>query len=1461
MLRGGKARKVLALMIILAVTVMYLPLNSARAETADEESGKENVIYHETFADGQGKVKQSGNAVLTPVKDMVFQGNYDGAALYVSNRTNNWDAADLNYDDLGLEDGKTYSITVTGYVYEKEAVPENAEAWIQQISSYKIIARAPFKAGEAFNLTGEFTVDRKKDSAVRILTDEGDSKKVPFYIGEIIITSREEKEKVVYHETFENGPGKVVQSGGANLKQVTGKVFEGNEDGAALYVSNRKNNWDGADFFFSEIGLEEGKTYTVTVTGYVDSDVEVPEGAKFFLQPVGNEYGWLGGADFVAGKAFTVIGKLTVGEMDVDRIRVQSNDEGASVPFYIGDIRITTKVSSGDEEPLPPAEPFTAIDFEDGTNGGFTARGGVETLTVTDEANHTEGGKYALKVENRQQNWQGPSLRVEKYIDQGSEYKVSVWVKLIDPASTQLILSTQIGEDSDANYVNLVNKSVSVNDGWVLLEGTYRYSNIRSGYVTIYVESNSATASFYIDDVNFEKIGSAPVEIEKDLQPIKDVYKDHFLIGTAISAEDLEGVRYELMTMHFNVATAGNAMKPDALQREKGKFTFDAADKMVDTILSSGMNMHGHTLLWYQQTPDWMYQNDDGTPLSREEALENMRNHIRTVVEHFGDKVISWDVVNEGMNDNPSNPSDWRASLRQSGWYKAIGEDYIEQAFLAAREVLDEHPDWNIKLYYNDYNLDNQNKATAVYNMVKELNEKYGKDHPGKLLIDGIGMQGHYQVNTNPVNVELSLKRFIELGVEVSISELDVMAGENYQLTEKQSKAQAYLYAQLFRIFRENSEHIARVTLWGMDDGTSWRASNNPLLFDRNLKAKPAYYAVIDPDTYIEENKPDTTEANRSTAKYGTPVIDGEVDDVWKKSEVMKISRYQTAWQGATGTARALWDENNLYVLIQVNDTELDKGSANPWEQDSIEVFVDENNAKTSYYQDDDGQYRVNYENEATFNPESIKEGFESAVKVNGTNYTVEVKIPFRKIRPAADTEIGFDVQINDGRNGARQSIATWNDTTGNAYQDTSVFGILTLVREKPSSTSSSAGVSSPVDESGRIVTGPKQISSDGETVTAVTSFDSKAFEDAMKKVQADEKGIKTVEVIISRARNAKIYELVMPAEILSAQDDNVRIKVKTELAEVLLPGNMLAGLEADNNGSGNGKVSLLISKSVLQNVDDETRSAIGDRPVISIELRGGGNPIHWNNPDTPVAVSIPYSPSEEELDNPELIAVWYIDSDGNVSSVTSGRYNPETGMVTFNINHFSTFAVVYVDKDFADLNVADEVKHAVKVLTAKGVVEGVSDDRFAPEDSITRADLLYYLMRALDIDAGYDGNFDDIGPDAYYYKEIAVAKALGITLGCGNNMFRPDEAVTRQDMMVLTYRALRLLNEIESRGTEKDLDKFTDKLLVADYAKESIVTLILEGIVGDTGPDINPRGHVTRAEAALLLYRIYNRQ
>jgi GH35 family endo-1,4-beta-xylanase/peptidoglycan/xylan/chitin deacetylase (PgdA/CDA1 family) len=519
--------------------------------------------------------------------------------------------------------------------------------------------------------------------------------------------------------------------------------------------------------------------------------------------------------------------------------------------------------------------------------------------------------------------------------------------------------------------------------------------------------------------------------------PLREAYVNQFPIGNVMSPGETGSPRFEILTRHFDIITAENAMKPISLQREKGVFTFEQADLMVNAVLAKGLKVHGHTLAWHQQSPEWM--NHEGIP--RNEAIENLTAHVKTVAGHFRGRVISWDVLNEAVIDNPPNPADWRSSLRQSPWYKAIGPDYVEILFKAAREA-----DPEAKLYYNDYNLDNQNKALAVFTMVKELNEKNPKAGP---LVDGVGMQGHYRLNTNTDNVRLSLERFISLGLEVSITELDIQAGSESKQTDRQLLEQGAVYARLFTIFREHAAKIGRVTFWGLDDGASWRSAASPCLFDRELKTKPAFYAALNPDSFLAENSVRLVrDAKQGEARYGTPVLGVALDPLWDTAPALPVDQNLMAWQGASGTAKVLWDEKNLYVLVQVQNAEINKASPNAYEQDSVEVFLDEDNQKTAFFRNDDGQYRVNFANERTLNPPSAGRGFDSVAAVQGKSYTVQMKIPFKTIVPAKDTLIGFDVQINGASaQGIRQSVAVWNDTTGNSFQDTSGYGVLKLIK------------------------------------------------------------------------------------------------------------------------------------------------------------------------------------------------------------------------------------------------------------------------------------------------------------------------------------------------------------------------------------------------------------------------------
>ena len=169
----------------------------------------------------------------------------------------------------------------------------------------------------------------------------------------------------------------------------------------------------------------------------------------------------------------------------------------------------------------------------------------------------------------------------------------------------------------------------------------------------------------------------------------------------------------------------------------------------------------------------------------------------------------------------------------------------------------------------------------------------------------------------------------------------------------------------------------------------------------------------------------------------------------------------------------------------------------------------------------------------------------------------------------------------------------------------------------------------------------------------------------------------------------------------------------------------------------------------------------------------------------------------------------------------------------------------------------ADE---AIGELYAKGIIQGTSGNTFSPERNVTRADFVVLMVRALGLKAGYEGSFTDVQPDDYYYEALAIAKKLGIINGLEDGRFNPRGEITRQDMMVIAARALEVVNKLAAEGNKEDLDRFADAADVADYAAAKVAALVKEGIVQGDGSSLHPNGTATRAEAAVLIYRIYKK-
>jgi endo-1,4-beta-xylanase len=304
--------------------------------------------------------------------------------------------------------------------------------------------------------------------------------------------------------------------------------------------------------------------------------------------------------------------------------------------------------------------------------------------------------------------------------------------------------------------------------------------------------------------------------------------------GTALSSSRLNDTAYmNIFNTEFNTVTAENEMKIDATEPSQGNFTFANADRVFNAA-SSGKRVRGHTLVWYSQLPGWMSSLSGSA-----NTLTAMRNHINGVMGHYKGKIYAWDVVNEAFNDG--------SGTRRTGnpWQDQIGDRYIDEAFIAARAA-----DPAAKLCINDYNVDDMThaKTKALYAQVQGMKSR-------GVPIDCVGLQSHFNDQSPvPSNYQANIEQFAALGVDVQITELDIQGS---------GTAQADKYARVVNACLAVSR-CTGITVWGIRDSDSWRASQTPLLFDGSGNKKAAYTSVLNAlnagGTQIDPTAPPVTD-------------------------------------------------------------------------------------------------------------------------------------------------------------------------------------------------------------------------------------------------------------------------------------------------------------------------------------------------------------------------------------------------------------------------------------------------------------------------------------------------------------------------------------------------------------------------------------------------------------------------
>jgi len=486
--------------------------------------------------------------------------------------------------------------------------------------------------------------------------------------------------------------------------------------------------------------------------------------------------------------------------------------------------------------------PYILEDFE-GKKNIAIARGDTTKIEVIGES-----GDRALKISNRTDAWNGANFKGDSFI--GNKVTVKVSAKSdnktctlslqYDLAGTTAYTTIGSGNTSSGYFTNIVGE-IEIPEH---AENVFFYVEA-SGVEDIVIDNFSVTVSGeYRDPKTIAPLEYADIS---EYPELKTLYADYFKVGCAIPTTFVSNKNtayIDLVTKEFNAITFENELKPDSIldyetsvsdlskYNESPAVSFDHLKETLDYCKENGIAVRGHTLVWYSQTPAWLYHVDyDITKdfVSRDLMLKRMENYIKSVFEwaetEYPGVFYAWDVVNEAVADGGG-------VLRDCEWKQIIGDDYVEKAFEYARK----YAPTGVKLFYNDYNSYQNTKRDTIIKVLTPI-AKAGN-------IDGVGMQGHISTATGIDYFMEAMRMYADLGVVVNVTELDISMPSSKNADYDQG---AY-FNKLFKAFIDGKKEgipLECVTVWGLCDNLSWKSAEKPLLFAEDLSPKTAFNGVV----------------------------------------------------------------------------------------------------------------------------------------------------------------------------------------------------------------------------------------------------------------------------------------------------------------------------------------------------------------------------------------------------------------------------------------------------------------------------------------------------------------------------------------------------------------------------------------------------------------------------------------
>ncbi len=850
---------------------LFLFLLSLLSLTASKPLQAQTTVATYGFEDNAPDGWTSFNGAANPVSTTLAAYAGSHSLLTTTGATGSGGPA-LNASSLLLAGAK---YTITGWVRLANGEPAgNANFTIQRtdpscsggtcydtIGAYEVAVNS----GSWVQIGGSYTVTTTETALNLYAQLVGATSAQTFYLDDVVITETAPPPggtPVASYPFTDGGLDGWAPMGSAKLANTTAPLADplGNEH--SLLVSNRTATYMGPSLNLLEVNnIAAGATYQVTAYVLLAAPDSSNPTATLSTETAdcatSGAYGNLATSGPLSATAWVKVqGTFSFSDEPgpPTSLLLYLQSSSATDSFYISDVSINELAPAPPNASQQDNSGITST-FEDGGLDGWSSRSGSSSVTNTTADAHT--GTHSLLTTGRIANYDGPSISVSDKLYVGSRYNISGWVKLLPTDGSSHIINVSLqttlsGTTSYPTVTGYPGVTILADGQWhqVNVMGYNMSSAYDPGAASLYFQTNPASGndlvSFYLDD--FQLTYVAPPTIQTDIPSIFETLSEYFPVGAEIDQTDLSGTHNQLLTKHFDSIVSGNDMKWSSVETAKGVFTYGLADSEVGMAVCKKMRVRGHNLVWATGAQTPAYATGDGTNSATNQAVvtANIQEHIQSEVQHFGNKVYVWDVVNEPID--PSQPD----CLVHGPFYNVLGKSYIDVALKAARE----YAPAGTKLFINDYSTTDTNKLACLVRVVHDLRSR-------GIPLDGVGHEMHNSINyPSPsaiVNAVDTLHEHFP-SLEQQITEFDLSVYNAGDITSDYGSAippavlaeQGWLYEQTFEVFRHLAGKISAVTIWGMADDDTWldgfpvTRTDYPLPFDMGLQAKPAYWGIVD---------------------------------------------------------------------------------------------------------------------------------------------------------------------------------------------------------------------------------------------------------------------------------------------------------------------------------------------------------------------------------------------------------------------------------------------------------------------------------------------------------------------------------------------------------------------------------------------------------------------------------------